>query len=488
MLSSVISPSKITNQYLFRWFLGLVSLAIVLSVLLENYLPFVIPIIAIGLGLLWNDYRKLFYFIFMVLPFSVEMYFEGAGLGTDLPSEPLMIFLCGLTILYLLSQDVVVKKSYIFHIVTFFLCLHVFWIFITAINSESIFVSFKVLLAKIWYILPFFVFPLITFQSESQFQKAYRILYSFLFIAILIVLIRHAFEGFSFASSYDVVRPFFRNHVSYAAISVVCLPFVWAFMRINTLEKKSNKWMILVFLVFIIGIYFSYTRAAILSMVIAVGAYYIIKMQWVKHALAVSSIVAIIGIIFLAWDNKYMDFAPNFEKTITHTEFDNLLEATYKLEDISSMERVYRWMAGIEMIKDRFWMGFGPGTFYSNYKSYSISRFQTYVSDNPDQSGIHNYFLMTWVEQGFIGFIIFICLCFALLIEGEKVYHQCTNSKDKYLIMAATLGFFIIFAMCLINDLIETDKVGPFFFFNMAILLYFSAKYKEQNPQVSKPD
>ena len=120
MLSSVISPSKITNQYLFRWFLGLVSLAIVLSVLLENYLPFVIPIIAIGLGLLWNDYRKLFYFIFMVLPFSVEMYFEGAGLGTDLPSEPLMIFLCGLTILYLLSQDVVVKKSYIFHIVTFF--------------------------------------------------------------------------------------------------------------------------------------------------------------------------------------------------------------------------------------------------------------------------------------------------------------------------------------------------------------------------------
>lgn len=83
-------------------------------------------------------------------------------------------------------------------------------------------------------------------------------------------------------------------------------------MRINTLEKKSNKWMILVFLVFIIGIYFSYTRAAILSMVIAVGAYYIIKMQWVKHALAVSSIVAIIGIIFLAWDNKYMDFCTQF--------------------------------------------------------------------------------------------------------------------------------------------------------------------------------
>ena len=142
------------------------------------------------------------------------------------------------------------------------------------------------------------------------------------------------------------------------------------------------------------------------------------------------------------------------------------------------MERVYRWMAGIEMIKDRFWMGFGPGTFYSNYKSYSISRFQTYVSDNPDKSGIHNYFLMTWVEQGFIGFLLFIGLSFMLLIEGERLYHVSMDHEDKYLIMATTLGFIIIFAMCLINDLIETDKVGPFFFFNSAILIFFSWKHE----------
>ena len=248
-------------------------------------------------------------------------------------------------------------------------------------------------------------------------------------------------------------------------------------MRINSLRKVSNKMMVFVFLTFITGIYFSYTRAAILSMVIAIGAWYIISYRKVKHALAISSFIALVGIVYLSWDNKYMDFAPNFERTITHTEFDNLIEATYKLEDISSMERVYRWMAGIEMIKDRFWFGFGPGTFYSNYKAYSISRFQTYVSDNPDQSGIHNYFLMTWVEQGFIGFILFIGLCFILLIEGERVYHICTDREDKYIVMAATLGFIIIFAMCLINDLIETDKVGPFFFFNAALIMFFSWKY-----------
>lgn len=468
------------ERFLFNSFLAITLTCVMLSIIVENFIPLVLPILVLGGGLIWDDYRRLFYIIFIVLPFSIEMYFDGAGLGTDLPSEPLMIFLSGITIAYLFKNKFSIKKSYVKNTISLFLFLHLFWLIITTINSQNILISIKFVLAKIWYILPFFIFPLVIFRHASQYEKAYRLLYLFLFYAISIVLVRHAFEGFSFASSYDVVRPFFRNHVNYAAISVICLPFVWAFLRINKLNNISNKWMSFVFIVFIIGIYFSYTRAAILSMVIAIGAYYIIKWRWVKHALLVSSIVAIIGIIFLSWDNKYMDFAPDFEKTITHTEFDNLLEATYKLEDISSMERVYRWMAGIEMIKDKFWLGFGPGSFYSNYQSYSISRFQTYVSDNPEKSGIHNYFLMTWVEQGFIGFIIFIGLCFAMLVTGEEAYHRSTDNRDKYIIMASTLGFIIIFAMCLINDLIETDKVGPFFFLNAAILLFYADKYKRK--------
>jgi O-antigen ligase len=221
-------------------------------------------------------------------------------------------------------------------------------------------------------------------------------------------------------------------------------------------------------------------------MLFAAVAWYIIKKRWIRQTLATLGIVSFVGISWLLWNNRYMDFTPEFEKTITHTEFDNLLEATYKLEDISSMERLYRWMAGIEMIQDKFWLGFGPGTFYSNYKSYVISSFQTYVSDNPEQSGIHNYYLMTWVEQGFVGFLILLALCFTVLISGEKLYHSCEHAEDKLMVMAATLGFIIIFSMCLINDLIETDKVGPFFFFNMAILLFYHAKGKEDKARQSK--
>jgi len=469
----------ISTSLLYRIFAGVLFTSVFLSIYLEKSVLLIFPVVLLGIASIIDDYRRLFYLLFAVLPFSVEFYFEGAGLGTDIPSEPLMIFLTGISIAVLLRRNFALKYHFVTHPVFVFLFIHVFWIFITAINSQNTLISFKYLAAKTWYIVPFFILPMMFIQQSQHIEKSYRILYKFLFVAICIVLVRHAFEGFSFSASYEVVRPFFRNHVNYAAISVVCLPFVWAFYRINRLEKNPNHWMALVFIIFISGIYFSFTRAAILSMFIAWGAWYIIKLRWVKQALFISSIVAIIGIIYLSWNNKYMDFAPDYERTITHTEFDNLLEATYKLEDISSMERVYRWMSGIEMIKERFWLGFGPGSFFPNYKFYTISRFQTYVSNNPDQSGIHNYFLMTWVEQGFIGFLLLISLCFALLLTGENVYHRCNEPRDKYIIMAATLGFIIIFAMCLINDLIETDKVGPFFFFNAFILVFYSGKYKE---------
>lgn len=464
------------QRMLFRTFAAIVVVMCLVSVLLEEFLFLVVPFgILVGAGIL-ADYRRLFYLLFAVLPFSVEYYFEGAGLGTDIPSEPLMILLTGIGLAVLLRDKLTFSKDYLRHPITLLLLLHIFWIGIASIQSTHILISLKFLAAKIWYVLPFFILPLMLARASTDYERSYRVLYKFLFVSITIVLIRHAFEGFTFAASYDVVRPFFRNHVNYAAICVVCLPFVWAFYRMQRADNKGMFWMSWVFATFVAGIYFSFTRAAILSMLIALGAALIIHKRWVRHALAISLVAAAALVLVLSVNNKFMDFTPEFERTITHTEFDNLLEATYKLEDISSMERVYRWMAGIEMIRHRFWLGFGPGTFYENYKSYSISSFRTYVSDNPEKSGIHNYFLMTWVEQGFIGFLLFLAICAALLIEGERIYHRCTEQRDRWLVMAATLGLVIIFAMCLINDLIETDKVGPFFFLNASMLVFYSSR------------
>ena len=133
-------------------------------------------------------------------------------------------------------------------------------------------------------------------------------------------------------------------------------------------------------------------------------------------------------------------------------------------------------MSGEELLT-----GFGPGNFYNFYKSYTVSGFETYVSANPEKSGIHNYYLMMLVDQGIPGLIIFLILTFAILLKGEQIYHETRDEGRKRIVMILLLSLIIIDAFLLINDLIETDKVGSFYFMSIAILVNFDlANRREQ--------
>ena len=144
------------------------------------------------------------------------------------------------------------------------------------------------------------------------------------------------------------------------------------------------------------------------------------------------------------------------------------------------MERYYRWIAGAQMIAEKPIWGFGPGNFYHFYKQYTLSRFSTYVSNNPEKSGIHNYYLMVTLEQGIIGLIIFMLLIYTTLLYGERVYMNCRQTHPEWsdLVMATLLSALIIDAFLVMNDMIETDKIGSFFFFNIAIIAIVDRAHK----------
>ena len=145
--------------------------------------------------------------------------------------------------------------------------------------------------------------------------------------------------------------------------------------------------------------------------------------------------------------------------------------ATFEGKDVSFMERIYRWVAASQMVQDRWFLGFGPGNFYNFYQSYTVSSFETYVSDNPEMSGVHNYFLMIMVEQGVIGFCLFFGLCICLFVKGEDIYHKLKDETDKAFVMAIMLSLMAIVLNILMSDLIEVDKIGSLFFINIAMLV-----------------
>ena len=185
--------------------------------------------------------------------------------------------------------------------------------------------------------------------------------------------------------------------------------------------------------------------------------------------------------VYLVQGNRYLDYAPDYTQTVSHQQFDNLISATYKLEDISTMERFYRWVAGGNMVPYRPIVGFGPGNFVENYEAYTNNNFETYVSDNPERSGMHNYFLMTLVEQGFPGLVLLLLFLGSILYYGQSFYVRQTSPEARAAVVCALLSVIVVGAFSILNDLLETDKVGSLFFIATAILINMG-QYRP-NPQ-----
>lgn len=429
------------------------------------------------------DFRSVFFLLFALIPFSTEVGLPG-GFNTDLPTEPLMVGLMGVYFMYILKEGKNLRASFTRHSFTGILLLHIAWIFVTALTSQDVFVSIKFLLAKIWYVLVFYFMAGRILKGEKELKLLMWVIIVPLCITILWVLARQVTQGFAFKLVDKAVRPFYRNHVNYACLMALFFPLLW-YAR-SWYKTFTFKWWFIVgaTILVLIGIQFSYTRAAYAAIIMAAGAYFIIKFKLIRAALGIASIIVISGITYLATNNNYLYHSPSYEKTIRHVSFDNLVAATFQGKDISTMERVYRWIAGAYMTQRRPEFGFGPGTFTEYYKGYTVKTFRTYVSDNPENSGIHCYYLMVFVEQGIIGFLIFMFLVFYFLIKGEQIYHQTTDPMRKGFVMVFLLTMIIIDALLIINDMVETDKVGPFFFLCIAVIVNLDLKNKEEKTRL----
>lgn len=463
-----LPPNADLTLKLFYCFALFVLTSLAAAVWLEQWFLAFLPLIPLGVFITVVDFQKIYLFLWAAVPISTEITLPN-GLGTDLPVEPLIIGLMGIYFLLLISRPDTIPAHFIKNPITVLLLAHLGWNIFTTIFAIDLTISTKFLLAKIWYISTFYFFTAYVLRSSKDFEQIMHWFFIPFLLAVLKVMAHHALLDFGFKEINTATSPFFRNHVNYAAIIALSMPLIF-FMK-NWYPRFSQRWFLVrmgIALLFI-ALIFAYTRAAYVALFLAIGAYFVIKIRMVKWVLIAATVSLTAVFSYLYQSNKFMDYAPT-ERTIAHTDLNDIVAATYKLEDVSTMERYYRWIAGVRMADKDIYTGFGGGSFYHNYKFYTLNRFQTYVSDNPEQSGVHNYYLMLLSEQGALGMLIFVLLNFATLLWGERVYHSLPTQQLKDIAMACSLSTVVILAFLLMNDMIETDKVGSFFFFNMAVL------------------
>jgi len=183
------------------------------------------------------------------------------------------------------------------------------------------------------------------------------------------------------------------------------------------------------------------------------------------------TLIVIAAVLWFSSGNRYLDFRPVYEQTIYHSNFDEHIEATYTMRDLSTAERFYRWIAAFRMSSEKLLTGYGPNSFYYEYKPYAVNSFTTYVSDNREHSTVHNYFLLLLTEQGIPGLLLFVVLFFSMMLYAQRLYHQSQDKWEKGLMLVLVSLLGMIGVLIFLSDLMETDKIGSLFYICLGLLV-----------------
>lgn len=454
----------------FYAFGGITALSAWFAWITNNMFLMGLPFAILLCLLILINFRAAFLLLIFCLPLSIE-YEIGSHLATDLPTEPLMLILMLAGWLYLLANPKVLPQGFVKHPILQVLYLHLLWIGVCVIYSQFFVVSLKFLLAKTWYITVFVFLTALFVKNERQYKAIFWCLFVPLLAIIIRTFVRHYTYDFDFVKANIVMLPFFRNHVNYAVTLVAFFPFLWNSLYWYKADSAKGILVRLGIGVFLVGIFYSYTRAAYACVLAMPFAYLFFRLRLTRYLATIGITFLIVAGIYYSIDNRYLNLAPNFERTIYHQNLGDHLSATFDGTDVSFMERIYRWVAAVKMSADHPIVGFGPGNFYNFYQYYTVTGFKTYVSDNPEKSGVHNYFLMTTVEQGYVGVAIFIALLIAFFVNGERIYQLQTTPEQRRFVMCLLVSQFVIFLNITMSDLIEVDKIGSLFFMNIAMLI-----------------
>jgi O-antigen ligase len=231
------------------------------------------------------------------------------------------------------------------------------------------------------------------------------------------------------------------------------------------------------------GLIFSYTRAAWLSLVGAIGVFLIVRLRipvWTLVVLALSA-----GGVY--WAN-YEQITIALERNREESS-DDLGEHVRSISNISSdasnLERINRWNSAMRMFEERPVFGWGPGTYMFQYAPFQASEDRTIISTNFGEGGnAHSEYLGPMSEQGIPGIGLMLTLVIVTLVTGMRLYARMPPGVDRRLMLAALLGLVTYYLHGALNNFLDTDKASvPFWAFTV-IIVHFDMKYPKASRKV----
>lgn len=448
------------NSWIIFW--GVCYL-IISSILIWNnqaYLTlFPIGLIAVFAAIFYTE--KTFLALAFLTPLSVNIEQYTDSFGLFIPTEPMLF---GFLLLFIFQHfyKYTIPKEIWRSPIVWAICLYLFWIFITAILSVRPMVSFKFLLAHIWLTVPMIFFGPIFFS-----KKINRITFLWLFsigmtLVIIYTLIVHAQYNFGEKESHWVCWPFFKDHTIYGAVIAIQTPIVIGLYRYKKHAPLVQFLLLTMIIINLVGLYFSYTRAAWLSVIAALGVFLLIsfkiKFQWI------ALLTLILGVtVLVSWTQINQFLEKNQYEHTTEDFGERIQSATNVTTDASNLERLNRWQCAIDMFIEKPISGFGPGTYAFEYARFQRPENLTIISTNfGDLGNAHSEYLGALSEMGIFGLLFFITLVAAVFYQSITLYVKYSHEdrENKVIIMSIILSLTTYFVHAFINNFLDTDKVA----------------------------
>lgn len=439
----------------------------------------------LALPFLFAALDKIWFFVVLTTPISINYYFPQLKLGFNIPNEPLLFILLVLFLLKFLINPLIWEKT-LRHPNTLAIFLLLLWLFITTLTSQLLFVSIKSFIAYLWFTFIFYFTGSELFRNTKHVKKFIWLYTSTLLIVIFYTWYRHSAFNFSQEKSYIVTRPLFDDHAVYGAAIALFIPTFLSFTFNKSLYKNriSVKVAALVIsIILIIALLLSYSRGALLSTIASLAFYFALKLK-IKFRTLLFSTVALLGLFILFQKEIYQKLVSN-EETSSANYTQHLKSSANVSTDMSNLERINRWDAAIRMVKEKPLLGFGPATYMFEYGPYQDPNKMTIISTTiGDAGGVHSEYLRHLVESGILGLLIFLFFIGIFVFKGMDLYYKTKNKETKALtctILIALVGYLV---HGFLNNFLDLDKIAVPFWSFVGILTALDINNSAENEKV----
>lgn len=436
-----------------------------------------ITIAAVGAYIVFFHADLALYLIAFTTPLSVIISSKEIHLGLSLPSEGLMI---ALTLVFFarILYDLRLNRSFLKHPISIAIFAYLGWMLITCLTSVRPVISLKFFASKVWFITSCYWFFMQLLEDDLKNAVKYFNCNALgLIIIVCITTYLHALSGFDEHYAHYVMSPFYNDHTAYGAALAFMIPISAGFFFLPDNKLSQKIFYIVITLVFLMAFYLSFSRAAWISLVVAVGVLIILKLR-IKLSWILSGGLVLGLLLFFYSDDILYKMSRNSQDSSG-----NFVEHVQSMSNISTdasnMERINRWTAAFGMIQEKPVFGWGPGTYQFEYAPFQKGYYRTIIStDFGDGGNAHSEYIGPCAESGIPGMLTVFAIVFAFLYFGIKTYIYTEDKTQKIIVLSMTIALVSYYVHGVFNNFLDTDKLSVIVWAAMAVITVCNVKTK----------